>query len=59
MVTGMETFKHHFIGFEDSFLLIGGAACDAWFTSCGGRFRATKDIDMVPECWRNTIKCAI
>ena len=47
MVTGMETFKHHFSGFEDSFVLIGGAACDAWFTSFGGRFRATKDIDMV------------
>lgn len=47
MVTGMETFKRHFAGFEDSFVLIGGAACDAWFTRFGGRFRATKDIDMV------------
>jgi len=47
MVTGMETFKQHFAGFEDSFVLIGGAACDAWSTSFGGRFRATKDIDMV------------
>lgn len=32
MVTGMETFKQYFAGFEDSFVLIGGAACDAWFT---------------------------
>jgi len=47
MVTGMETFKRHFAGFEESFVLIGGAACDAWFTRFGGRFRATKDIDMV------------
>ncbi|MBI3987426.1 MAG: nucleotidyl transferase AbiEii/AbiGii toxin family protein [Lentisphaerae bacterium] len=43
----METFKRHFAGFEDSFVLIGGAACDQWFTRFGGRFRATKDIDMV------------
>lgn len=47
MVSGMETFKRHFAGFEDSFVLIGGAACDAWFTRFGGRFRATRDIDMV------------
>lgn len=47
MVTGMDTFRAHFVGFEDSFVLIGGAACDAWFTRFGGRFRATKDIDMV------------
>lgn len=47
MVTGMDTFRAHFAGFEDSFVLIGGAACDAWFTRFGGRFRATKDIDMV------------
>jgi hypothetical protein len=31
MVTGMETFKQHFAGFEEAFVLIGGAACDAWF----------------------------
>ena len=47
MVTGMETFKRHFAGFKDSFVVIGGAACDQWFTRFGGRFRATKDIDMV------------
>lgn len=47
MVTGMNVFRRHFAGFEDSFVLIGGAACDAWFTSLGARFRATKDIDMV------------
>lgn len=47
MVTGMDAFRAHFAGFEDSFVLIGGAACDAWFIRFGGRFRATKDIDMV------------
>ncbi len=47
MVTGMENFRRHFAGFEESFVLIGGAACDEWFTRIGGHFRATKDIDMV------------
>lgn len=47
MVTGMEVFRRHFAGYEDSFALIGGAACDLWFTRFGGRFRTTKDIDLV------------
>ncbi|MFH0908209.1 MAG: hypothetical protein V1929_05560 [bacterium] len=47
MVTGMATFRRHFAGYEDAFVVIGGAACDEWFTRVGGRFRATKDIDMV------------
>ena len=47
MVTGMDTFRRHFAGFEGSFVIIGGAACDEWFTRLGGRFRVTRDIDMV------------
>jgi hypothetical protein len=47
MVKGMELFRVRFAGFEDSFVLIGGAACDEWFTSFGQRFRATKDLDIV------------
>ena len=47
MVTGMDTFRRHFAGFEESFVIIGGAACDEWFTRLGGRFRVTRDIDMV------------
>lgn len=47
MVTGMDTFRRHFSGFEDSFVVIGGAACDAWFTRFSGQFRATKDIDII------------
>lgn len=47
MVAGMEIFRRHFAGYEDSFVVIGGAACQAWFTRYAGRFRATKDIDMV------------
>jgi hypothetical protein len=47
MVTGMDIFRRHFAGFEESFVVIGGAACEEWFTRAGGRFRATRDIDMV------------
>ncbi len=47
MVIGMDIFRRHFAGFEDAYFVIGGAACDEWFTHYQGRFRATKDIDMV------------
>lgn len=47
MVTGMVQFRQHFAGYENAFVVIGGAACDEWFTREGARFRATKDIDMV------------
>lgn len=47
MVRGMPIFRKHFAGYEDSFVLIGGVACDEWFTSLHRRFRATEDIDMV------------
>ncbi len=47
MVNGMEIFRRYFAGYEDAFVLIGGAACDEWFTRAGGRFRTTKDIDVV------------
>lgn len=48
MVIGMDKLKKHFAGFEKSFAIIGGAACDMWFSLEYGRsFRPTKDIDMV------------
>lgn len=47
MVTGLDTFRRHFAGYEDAFVLIGGAACDFWFTRAGFRFRATRDLDLV------------
>jgi hypothetical protein len=47
MVVGMELFKAHFKGYEEHFVVIGGAACDEWFTHEGLPFRATKDVDMV------------
>ena len=33
--------------FDGAFTLIGGAACDEWFTAQGLPFRATKDLDIV------------
>ena len=47
MVKGLELFRERFREFADSFTLIGGAACDEWFTSQGLPFRATKDLDIV------------
>ena len=47
MVKGIEIFRNRFRAFERSFILIGGAACDEWFTRQGLAFRATKDLDIV------------
>ena len=47
MVKGLQRFVDHFKGFEDSYILIGGTACDIWLTDRGLTFRATKDIDVV------------
>jgi hypothetical protein len=47
MVKGIDLFAEHFKGFEDSYVLIGGSACDLWMQSRGLRFRATKDLDIV------------
>lgn len=47
MVRGLDTFRKYFVGFEDQYVLIGGAACDILFTSNEAQFRATRDLDMV------------
>jgi hypothetical protein len=47
MVKGLNIFRDRFRQFEGSFTLIGGAACDEWFTAQGLPFRATKDLDIV------------
>jgi len=47
MVKGLQLFRERFTPFEGSFVLIGGAACDEWFTSVGLEFRGTKDLDIV------------
>ncbi len=47
MVKGIETFRDHFSGFEDQYVLIGGAACDVVFSSFDTEFRSTRDLDIV------------
>lgn len=47
MVRGLERFREHFAGHEESYALIGGAACDILFGAAGLPFRATKDFDIV------------
>jgi len=47
MVTGMDTFKEHFQGYEDCYTIIGGTACDILMEEADLAFRATNDIDMI------------
>ena len=47
MVKGLDTFRKYFVGYEDQYVLIGGAACDIVFESNDANFRATRDLDMV------------
>lgn len=47
MVRGLDTFREYFKGFEEQYVLIGGAVCDILFESNEGQFRATRDLDMV------------
>lgn len=46
-VKGLQRFVDHFMGVENSYILIGGAACDVWLSERGFPFRATKDLDVV------------
>ncbi len=46
-VKGLDTFIGYFAEHRDAFVLIGGAACDLWFTEQNVPFRATKDLDVV------------
>ena len=47
MVRGLDRFRAYFAGHEESYALIGGAACDILFGEAGLPFRATKDFDIV------------
>ena len=47
MVKGLDTFRRYFKGFEDQYVLIGGAACDNVLESNETTFRATRDLDIV------------
>lgn len=47
MVRGMDSFRNHFAGYEDQYVIIGGTACDLMMTKGEAVFRATKDVDLV------------
>lgn len=47
MVKGIEKFKEFFNGFEDSYVIIGGTACEIHETVYAQIPRATKDIDII------------
>lgn len=47
MVAGFESFREAFMGYEDCYTIIGGAACDILMSEVELDFRATKDIDMI------------
>ena len=47
MVFGLDLFKAFFAGYENQYVLIGGAACDVLFEYNDLTFRSTKDIDVV------------
>ena len=47
MVRGLGYFRDYFKDFQDSYILIGGVACDLAMEQAGPGFRATKDLDIV------------
>ena len=47
MVTGLDTFRRHFRGCEQHYVVIGGTACDMLLSNEGLTMRTTKDIDIV------------
>ena len=47
MVRGLNVFRERFAGFEDRYVLIGGAAVEVAMDTAGLQFRVTKDLDIV------------
>ncbi len=47
MVRGLNTFRERFAGFEDRYVLIGGAAVEVAMDRASLEFRVTKDLDIV------------
>jgi len=47
MVEGLEKFKEAFANYADSYVIIGGTACDITLTNSLMKPRATKDIDII------------
>lgn len=47
MVRGLNVFRERFAGFEDRYVLIGGAAVEVAMDAAALHFRVTKDLDIV------------
>jgi hypothetical protein len=47
MIKGIKLFRERFRAYEGAFVMIGGAACDEWFSMIDDSFRGTKDLDIV------------
>jgi hypothetical protein len=48
MVKGLDIFREHFSDFQDSYIMIGGTACELAMDEIGDDFgRTTKDLDIV------------
>lgn len=47
MVVGLDKFSAHFKDFKDSYIIIGGTACDIIIEEAGFTPRATDDIDII------------
>lgn len=45
MVMGLDVFKRFFADFSDCYVLIGGSACDVYFTEQELPFRVTHHLD--------------
>ena len=47
MVKGLQLFTDYFRDFNESYILIGGAATDIWLDEVSLPFRVTKDLDII------------
>ena len=47
MVRGLNVFRERFAGFQDRYVLIGGAAVEVAMDAAALQFRVTKDLDIV------------
>ena len=56
MVKGLDLFREHFADYSDSYVLIGGAACNMHEDIADQEPRATKDLDI---CESNTYQTCI
>lgn len=47
MVNGLDLFRDYFADYRDCYVLIGGSACDIYFSELEIPFRVTHDLDMI------------